>query len=116
MTGFSGNVWEWNSNAQSGPDPIDFILETAGLHEFGLARREDGSFFDKFIITTDQDYNPNDDDDGFNRSETRTAGEPLANPRIVVNQAPQDTDGVAEGPQRFQSMSKRLMERNPIAR
>ena len=95
MTGFSGNVWEWNSNAQSGPDPIDFILETAGLHEFGLARREDGSFFDKFIITTDQDYNPNDDDDGFNRSETRTAGEPLANPRIVVNQAPQDTDGVA---------------------
>lgn len=95
MTGFANQMdFVWRSDSFGGADPMDFNLSTAGQHVVGLARREDGSFFDKFIITTDENYDPDTDDDGFNRPETRSAGEPLPNPEIVINQGPQDTEGV----------------------
>ena len=39
---------------------MTFQITNAGVHVIGLARREDGSFFDKFVITTNLDFNPTD--------------------------------------------------------
>lgn len=60
MTGFSGSIFEWNSDPQDGPSPYTIEIDTPGLHTLALARREDGSFFDKFVITTDPDFDPED--------------------------------------------------------
>lgn len=67
MTGFSGAAdFVWRSDSQDGPDPytIDVL---AGEAIVALARREDGSYFDKFIFTTDMDFTPT----GFGPAETR---------------------------------------------
>jgi len=58
MSGFSGAVFEWNSDPQDGDSPFTVDIPSAGVHVVGLARREDGSFFDKFILTTDTSYTP----------------------------------------------------------
>ncbi|MGE4182595.1 MAG: Ig-like domain-containing protein, partial [Limisphaerales bacterium] len=68
MTGFQPQAdFVWRSDAQDAPDPFTVEIPSAGLHVVGLARREDGSFHDKFILTTDLTYTPT----GFGPPETR---------------------------------------------
>jgi hypothetical protein len=74
MSGFSGQLdFVWRSDAQSGVDPFSVDIATAGPHVVGLARREDGAFFDKFILTTDTAFTPT----GLGPTETRQ-GAPAA--------------------------------------
>ncbi len=68
MTGFSGALdFVWRNDAFTGPDPMSVDIATPGPHVVGLARREDGSFFDKFILTTDTAFAPT----GLGPAETR---------------------------------------------
>ena len=68
MTGFQPQSdFVWRSDAQEAPDPFTVEIPSQGLHVVGLARREDGSFFDKFILTTDTAYTPT----GLGPPETR---------------------------------------------
>jgi len=57
----------WLSDSQDGPDPYTVDIATPGPHVIGLARREDGSFVDKFILTTQTSFTPT----GFGPPETR---------------------------------------------
>ena len=77
MTGFQPQSdFVWRSDAQDPPDPFTVDIATAGPHVVGLARREDGAFFDKFIITTDTAFTPT----GFGPPETRPPAAPAAAP------------------------------------
>lgn len=68
MTGFSGEMdFVWETDSFGGADPYTVDIFPAGLHVIGLARREDGSFFDKFILTVDPDFIPS----GLGPPETR---------------------------------------------
>lgn len=68
MTGFQPQTdFVWRSDSQDGPDPFTVDIPAAGVHSVGLARREDGSFFDKFLLTTDTTYTPT----GLGPAETR---------------------------------------------
>lgn len=68
MSGFQGTSdFVWRSNPQSGGGRMTVDIGSVGLHEIGLAFREDGAHFDKFIITTDASYTPT----GFGPPETR---------------------------------------------
>lgn len=68
MSGFSGLMnFDWRSDSQDGPDPFTVEIAAPGTYVVGLARREDGSFFDKFILTTDMAFTPT----GFGPPETR---------------------------------------------
>lgn len=68
MTGFQPQAdFVWRSDSQDGPDPFTVEIPAAGVHAIGLARREDGSFFDKFVLTTDTTYTPT----GLGPAETR---------------------------------------------
>ena len=58
MTGFNGAIFAWNSKAQDGGGQMTFDIDEPGLHTIGVARREDGAYIDKFIITTDSSFNP----------------------------------------------------------
>jgi hypothetical protein len=59
MTGFSGALdFVWLSDSFGGTDPMSVDIAAPGVHVVGLARREDGSFFDKFILTTDTAFTP----------------------------------------------------------
>nr|MCS5701121.1 Ig-like domain-containing protein [Acidobacteriota bacterium] len=61
MTGFSGKSdFVWNSKPQDGPSPYTIEIDEPGMYFISLARREDGSFFDKFVITDDMTFDPND--------------------------------------------------------
>ena len=61
MTGFNGLLdFAWVSTAQDGGGPMTFDIDTPGFHAIGIARREDGARFDKFVITTDSAFNPSD--------------------------------------------------------
>ena len=61
MSGFSGKSdFVWLSDPQDGPSPYTIEIDEPGLYTIALARREDGSFFDKFVITDNFDFNPND--------------------------------------------------------
>jgi hypothetical protein len=68
MTGFSGALnFVWRSDAQDAPDPFTVDIATPGVHVVGIARREDGAYIDKMILTTDMAYTPT----GFGPPETR---------------------------------------------
>jgi hypothetical protein len=68
MTGFQPQAdFVWRSDSQDGPDPFTVEIGSPGLHTVALARREDGSYFDKFILTTDTAFTPT----GFGPPETR---------------------------------------------
>lgn len=68
MTGFQPQTdFVWRSDAQDPPDPFTVDIPSPGVHTVGLARREDGAFFDKFILTTDTAYTPT----GMGPAETR---------------------------------------------
>ncbi|MDA1274666.1 MAG: Ig-like domain-containing protein [Verrucomicrobia bacterium] len=68
MTGFSGALdFVWRADSFGGADPMSVDIDIAGPRVVGLARREDGSFFDKFILTTDTAFTPT----GLGLPETR---------------------------------------------
>lgn len=94
MSGFNGDVWEWNSNPQDGAQPMTFEIEEPGVHTIGIARREDGAFFDKLIITTDLNFDPTIFGD-FGPPVTRREGEPAGDAiEITITEQPSDTEGL----------------------
>lgn len=79
MTGFQPQAdFVWRSDSQDGPDPFTVEIPSEGLHVISVARREDGAFFDKMILTTDSTFTPT----GFGPLETRE-GAP-ATPTVEV--------------------------------
>ena len=58
MTGFNGDIFAWKSKPQEGGGQMTFNIDDPGLHTIAVARREDGAYADKFIITTDSSFNP----------------------------------------------------------
>ena len=91
MTGFSETPdFVWRSNPQEGGGQMTFNIAEPGVFKIGLARREDGSYFDKFVVTTDPEFNP-EDFGPFGPSETR-AGAP-SQPTLALG----DLANVAEG-------------------
>jgi hypothetical protein len=88
MTGFSGALdYVWRSDSYTGADPMSFEITEPGQHTIGLARREDGAFFDKFIITTDPTFVPT----GFGPPNTPREGEAGPPPaQITITLQPVD--------------------------
>ncbi len=82
MTGFSNTEdFVWRSDPQEGDSPMTFNIAEAGVHTIGLARREDGSYFDKFVITTDPEFDP-ESFGPFGPAETREGAPAL--PTIAI--------------------------------
>ena len=79
MTGFSGALdFVWRSDSFGGADPMSVDVLFPGPAVVGLAQRENGSFFDKFVLTTDTEFTPS----GLGPAETRE-GAP-GNPTITM--------------------------------
>jgi hypothetical protein len=79
MSGFTSGLqgaFGWASSAFEGGGQMTFNIDTPGVHSIGIARREDGAYLDKFIITTDPNFNPNTGFGPFGPSPTRRQGEP----------------------------------------
>jgi hypothetical protein len=94
MSGFNGSIWEWNSDPQDGASPMSFEITEVGVHTIGVARREDGAFFDKFVITVDPNFDPDVFGD-FGPAVTLREGEPIpegAKAEITLN--PEDSEGI----------------------
>jgi hypothetical protein len=91
MTGFSGQLdFAWRSQPQDGGGQYTFDVAAAGPHIVALARREDGSFFDKFIITTNPTFVPS----GFGPPETREGAPP---PPTITISAPTEGQNFSVG-------------------
>ncbi len=91
MTGFATQAnFVWRSDAQDPPDPFTVEIPSAGAHVVGLARREDGSFIDKVILTTDASFVPT----GFGPAETRNG---LSAPPVVSLTAPTNGQTFSSG-------------------
>jgi hypothetical protein len=68
MTGFQPQTdFVWTRDSQDGPDPYTVEIPAPGPRIIALARREDGSFIDKIILTTSSTFTPT----GFGPPETR---------------------------------------------
>ena len=94
MTGFNGAIFEWNSRPQDGAGQMTFDIDEPGLHTIAAARREDGSYADKFIITTDPNFNPNNFGE-FGPPSTPRQGEVVqSNNQVEISLDPVDTAGV----------------------
>ena len=94
MSGFNANPYEWNSNPQDGGPPMTFEITEAGTHTISVARREDGAYMDKFVVTTDPNFNPLDFGT-FGPAVTPREGEPIeggATALITLN--PTDSEGL----------------------
>lgn len=74
-TSLAGN-WGWIANAFEGGGRMTFVIDTPGVHSIAIARREDGSYVDKFVITTDPNFNPTTGFGTFGPSPTLRQGEP----------------------------------------
>jgi hypothetical protein len=91
MSGFSGQAdFVWYTNPQSGGGQFIVDIPTAGAHVVGLARREDGSYFDKFVISANLGFVPT----GVGPAETRD-GAPSA-PTVAIS-APTEGQKFATG-------------------
>ena len=94
MTGFNGSTWEWNSDPQDGASPMTFEITEAGVHTIGVARREDGAFFDKFVITQDPNFDPTVFGEA-GPAVTPREGEPAAEGEAAtITLHPVDTEGL----------------------
>ena len=83
MTGFSGALdFVWRADSFGGADPMSVDILFPGESVIGLAQRENGSFFDKFVLTTDTDFAPS----GFGPAETREGAPGL--PTIAMTAPP----------------------------
>jgi hypothetical protein len=59
MTGFQPQAnFVWTRDSQGGPDPFTVEVPAPGARAIALARREDGSFIDKILLTTDAAFTP----------------------------------------------------------
>jgi hypothetical protein len=68
MTGFQPQAdFVWVSDSQDGPDPFTVDVPAAGPRTIAIARREDGAFVDKILLTTDSAFTPS----GVGPAETR---------------------------------------------
>jgi len=94
MTGFNGAIFEWNSKAQDGGGQMTFDIDEPGLHTIAVARREDGAFVDKFIITTDSSFNPDNFGEFGPPSTPREGEEVESNNQVEITLNPVDTEGV----------------------
>lgn len=75
-SGLAGN-FGWSSSPGEGGGRMTFDITTPGVHTISVARREDGSYFDKFLITTDPNFNPSTGFGIFGPAVTLRQGEPL---------------------------------------
>lgn len=83
MSGFQNTPdFVWRSNPQEGGGRFTFEIAEAGPHTMALAHREDGAFFDKFVITTDPAFNP-EAFGPFGPPESRAGAPPL--PAIILS-------------------------------
>ena len=94
MTGFNGNIFAWKSKAQDGGGQMTFDIDDPGLHTIAVARREDGAYVDKFIITTDSSFNPDDFGEFGPPSTPREGEEVESNNQVEITLDPVDTEGV----------------------
>ena len=98
MSGFNGAVWEWNSAPQDGPAPMTFEISEPGVHTIAVARREDGAFFDKFIITVDPNFDPTTFGE-LGPPVTLREGEPVpVGDAAEITLHPADTEGIENTP------------------
>jgi hypothetical protein len=77
MQAVNGTDFVWETDPQDGERPYTIEITSAGVHVIALAVREDGTYFDKFAITTDTNFNPNSLGP-FGPGETREGAPPLA--------------------------------------
>jgi hypothetical protein len=80
ISGFGSSLqstWGWSTAPGEGGGQMTFVIDTPGLHTIGIARREDGTFVDKFVITTDPNFNPTTTFGTFGPPVTLRQGEPL---------------------------------------
>jgi len=80
LSGFGSSLqstWGWSTAPGEGGGQMTFVIDTPGLHTIGIARREDGTFVDKFVITTDPNFNPTTTFGTFGPPVTLRQGEPL---------------------------------------
>ncbi len=94
MTGFNGAIFAWNSRPQDGGGQMTFDIDEPGLHTIGIARREDGAYVDKFIITTDSSFNPDNFGEFGPPSTPREGEEVESNNQVEITLDPVDTEGV----------------------
>ena len=94
MTGFNGDIFAWKSKPQEGGGQMTFNIDDPGLHTIAVARREDGAYADKFIITTDSSFNPDDFGEFGPPSTPREGEEVESNNQVEITLDPVDTEGV----------------------
>ena len=94
MTGFNGTIFAWYSKAQDGGGQMTFDIDEPGLHTIAVARREDGAFVDKFIITTDSSFNPDNFGEFGPPSTPREGEEVESNNQVEFTLNPVNTEGV----------------------
>ena len=59
MSGYQPQAdFVWRSDSQDGPDPYTVEVPAPGPRAIALARREDGTFVDKILLTTDSAFTP----------------------------------------------------------
>ncbi|MFT4640151.1 MAG: hypothetical protein ACI8T1_003476, partial [Verrucomicrobiales bacterium] len=98
MSGFGSTTdFVWASNAQDGGGQMSFDIASPGFHTISIARREDGSRFDKFVITTDSAFTPADPAFGdFGPALTPREGEEVVGGgnQVQITLDPSDVSGV----------------------
>ncbi|MBI2948564.1 MAG: Ig-like domain-containing protein [Verrucomicrobia bacterium] len=75
-TSLAGN-WGWTASPFEGGGQMTFVIDTPGVHSIAIARREDGSYVDKFVITRNPGFNPTTVFGAFGPPLTLRQGEPL---------------------------------------
>lgn len=90
----AGN-WGWTANPFEGGGQMTFVIDTPGVHSIAIARREDGSYVDKFVITKDPNFNPTTSFGTFGPSPTLRQGEPApTGATIQITTQPASTNGL----------------------
>jgi hypothetical protein len=99
-TSLLGN-WGWTANAAEGGGQLTFVINTPGVHTIGIGRREDASYADKFVITTDPNFNP-------------TAGFSTFGPAVTLRQGEPAPPGIADFAFVVQPVSTQALENTAI--
>ena len=89
------STWGWGAAPGEGGGQMTFVIDTPGLHTVAIARREDGTFVDKFVITTDPNFNPTALFGTFGPPVTLRQGEPPpAGATVLITLHPVSTQAV----------------------
>ena len=81
------DYWGWSSTRRNG-ERAYIDVPAAGVHEFDVWMREDGVIIDKFILTTDVDFEPR----GKGLVESRQVAAPVAVPPTANDDGPYTID------------------------